>query len=70
MVRQVQVEYAGAIYHIINRDDRQEAIFHDEQDRLGFLATVAWLAHRLPICKRIHRTNLLDWHHREQQASQ
>jgi len=70
MVRKVRVEYAGAIYHIINRDDRPEAIFPDEQDRLGFLATVAWLAHRLQMGKRIHRTHLLDWHHREQQASQ
>jgi len=69
MVRKVRVEYAGAIYHIINRDDRQEAIFHDEQDRLGFLATVAWLAHRLQMGTQSW-THLLDWHHREQQASQ
>jgi len=41
MARKVRVEFAGAIYHIINRGDRQEAISRDEQDRLRFLATLA-----------------------------
>lgn len=35
------MEYGGAIYHVINRGDRQEAIFRDEQDRQRFLATLA-----------------------------
>jgi len=41
MARKVRVEFAGAIYHVINRGDRQEAISRDEQDRLRFLATLA-----------------------------
>ena len=41
MARKVRVEFAGAIYHILNRGDRQEAIFHDERDRERFLATLA-----------------------------
>jgi putative transposase len=37
------MEYAGAIYHVINRGDRREDIFRDEQDRNRklFLATLA-----------------------------
>ena len=41
MARKVRVEYGGAIYHVINRGDRQEAIFRDQQDRERFLATLA-----------------------------
>jgi len=41
MARKVRVEFAGALYHVINRGDRQEAISRDEQDRLRFLATLA-----------------------------
>jgi hypothetical protein len=33
--------YQGAIYHIINRDDRREKIFHDDEDRHRFLKTLA-----------------------------
>jgi putative transposase len=34
------VEYAGAIYHVMNRGDRREAIFKDDQDRERFLGTL------------------------------
>jgi hypothetical protein len=27
------IEYEGAIYHLMNRGDRREPIFHDETDR-------------------------------------
>ena len=40
MPRQLRLEYAGAIYHIMSRGDRREAIFRDEQDRKRFLATL------------------------------
>ena len=33
MARQLRVEYAGAIYHVMSRGDRQESIFWDEEDR-------------------------------------
>jgi len=36
MARKLRVEYAGAIYHVMNRGDRREPIFVDEQDRRRF----------------------------------
>ena len=33
MPRQLRREFAGAIYHVMNRGDRREEIFRDEQDR-------------------------------------
>ena len=41
MARKVRVEYEGAIYHLINRGDRREEIFRDDQDRRRFLETLA-----------------------------
>ena len=37
MARPLRIEYAGALYHVTSRGDRQEAIFEDDQDRTGFL---------------------------------
>jgi putative transposase len=34
MPRQIRVEYAGAIYHVMSRGDRCEDIFLDDVDRL------------------------------------
>jgi putative transposase len=34
------VEYEGAIYHVLNRGDRQEPIFRDDSDRTLFLETL------------------------------
>ena len=41
MTRKLRIEYPGAIYHVMNRGDRREAIFHDDQDRELFVATLA-----------------------------
>jgi putative transposase len=41
MARKLRVEYPGAIYHVMSRGDRREAIFRDDQDRKLFLATLA-----------------------------
>ena len=41
MARKLRIEYPGAIYHVMNRGDRREDIFHDDGDREGFLATLA-----------------------------
>ena len=38
MPRQLRREYAGAIYHVMNRGDRREDIFLDDEDRKRFLA--------------------------------
>ncbi len=40
MPRPLRIEYEGAIYHLLNRGDRREAIFRDERDRETFLATL------------------------------
>ncbi len=52
MPRKLRLQYPGAIYHLMNRGDRRERIFHDDQDRRRFLDTLAqtcqrtgWQAH-------------------------
>lgn len=40
MPRQLRIEYAGAIYHVMNRGDRGEDIFFDDEDRRMFLKTL------------------------------
>ena len=40
MARKLRVEYPGAIYHVMNRGNRREAIFRDDRDRAAFLATL------------------------------
>ncbi len=41
MARKLRIEYPGAVYHVMNRGDRREAIFRDVSDRELFLATLA-----------------------------
>ena len=52
MPRKPRVEFEGAIYHIMSRGDRQEAIFLDERDYEIFLDTLSeacsrtgWIVH-------------------------
>jgi REP element-mobilizing transposase RayT len=40
MARKLRVQYPGAIYHVMNRGDHQEAIFRGAKDRELFLKTV------------------------------
>jgi len=40
MPRKPRVEYAGAVYHVMGRGDRSEAIFRDDGDRELFLKTL------------------------------
>jgi REP element-mobilizing transposase RayT len=54
MPRKLRVQYPGAIYHVMNRGDRREAIFEDDQDRHRFLETLGqacaktdWQVHAL-----------------------
>ena len=54
MARKLRVEYPGAIYHVMNRGDRQEPIFKDEEDHRRFLSTLGeacaktgWQVHAL-----------------------
>ncbi|MFT4691967.1 MAG: hypothetical protein ACI9OD_004194 [Limisphaerales bacterium] len=39
MLRKIRIEYPGAIYHVMNRGDHQEAIFRDDVDHTSFLET-------------------------------
>jgi len=41
MPRKLRVEYEGAIYHVMNRGDRREPIFKDEEDCERFVATLS-----------------------------
>ena len=41
MPRHPRVEYPGAIYHVMSRGDRKEAIYLDDVDRQDFLKTLA-----------------------------
>jgi len=40
VARKLRVEYPGAIYHLMNRGDRREPIFRDDEDRERFMATL------------------------------
>ena len=41
MASQLRIQYAGAVYHVMNRGDRRVAIFHDDADRRRFVETLA-----------------------------
>jgi len=41
MSRPLRVEFAGALYHVTARGDRQEPIFEDDQDRRALLEVLA-----------------------------
>lgn len=38
MARPLRLEFAGALYHITARGDRQEAIYENDDDRIAFLS--------------------------------
>ena len=64
MPRKLRVEYAGALYHLLNRGDRRELIFKDDTDRQRFLDTLGeccaktdWRVHAL--CLMHDRFHLL-----------
>jgi REP element-mobilizing transposase RayT len=40
MARQLRLEYPGAVYHVMNRGDRREPVYHDDTDRKRFIATL------------------------------
>jgi REP element-mobilizing transposase RayT len=41
MARKLRIQFPGAIYHLMSRGDRREAIFLDDVDRQDFLKTLA-----------------------------
>src|SRR5712691_9661582 len=40
MARKLRIQYPGAIYHVMNRGDRRNPVFADDQDRQRFLETL------------------------------
>jgi len=46
MARKPRLEYAGAIYHVMNRGNRRQAIFKTEGDRRLFLSTLGEVCER------------------------
>ena len=40
MSRKPRIEYPGAMYHVMNREDQREDIFRDYEDRQRFLSTL------------------------------
>ena len=46
MARKVRVEYPGAIYHVMNRGDRRETVFRDDDDRVRFMETLEQVCER------------------------
>ncbi len=41
MPRQMRVEFAGAIFHVLSRGDQRQDIFFDDVDRKHFLKALA-----------------------------
>ena len=41
MSRSLRIEFPGAFYHVMARGNRRETIFHDDDDRRFFLATLS-----------------------------
>jgi len=61
MPRKARVEFPGAVYHLLDRGDRQEAIFHDDADREQFLATLGQTCERTGW--RVHAFVLMTNHY-------
>jgi REP element-mobilizing transposase RayT len=40
VARKIRLQYPGAVYHVMNRGDRREAVFHGEEDYQLFLRTL------------------------------
>ena len=61
MARPLRIEYAGALYHVTSRGDRQEDIFLDDDDRLSWLAVFSQVCLRFNW--RCHAWCLMDNHY-------
>ncbi len=61
MPRKARVEFPGAVYHLLDRGDRQEAIFRDNPDRETFLRTLSQVCARCGW--RVHALVLMTNHY-------
>jgi REP element-mobilizing transposase RayT len=46
MARPLRIEFAGALYHVTARGDRQEAIYEDDEDRRSYLEILGGVIER------------------------
>jgi hypothetical protein len=76
MARKLRLQYPGAIYHAMNRGDRREPIFNDDEDRRMFLDTPrnhhdAGMD-RQPLCMGgpMHVATLLQRYRRKEERSE
>ena len=60
MARPLRIEYPGAIYHVLSRGDRREAIFRSDADRKLFLDLLGQTCRRTGW--QIHAYCLMDNH--------
>jgi putative transposase len=61
MPRKLRIQFAGAVYHVLDRGDRREEIFRDDADRKRFLDTLAEACERTGW--RIHAYVLMSNHY-------
>ena len=61
MVRPLRIEYPGAFYHVMNRGQRQDAIFDDDCDRERFLSCLERMSRQFAV--RIHAYCLMTNHY-------
>ena len=61
MARKTRIEYPGAIYHVLDRGDRREAIYGNDDDRRAFLSTLGEACERTGW--RIHAYVLMSNHY-------
>ena len=63
MARKARVEFEGAVYHVLDRGDRREAIFKDDADRRRFLETLGEAGARTGW--RVHAFVLMSNHYHQ-----
>ena len=61
MARPLRIEFAGALYHVTARGDRQEDIYLDDADRQGFLSILEQVNNRFNWL--VHAYCLMDNHY-------
>ncbi len=61
MPRPLRIQYAGAVYHLMARGSRGQAIYGDDTDRSGFLRTLGETCQRAGW--RIHAYVLMPNHY-------
>jgi REP element-mobilizing transposase RayT len=61
MHRQLRLQYAGALYHLMSRGNRREKIFVDDVDRQDFIKTLAEACQKT--CWQVHAYCLMPNHY-------